>query len=204
MRVGALYPITSPTIILGTIWDRHCDILSINIPDLRELMEEVITKRNILAVSRNIFDPLGITSPVLLLPKLWLQNLWKSKMGYMKHVKVPRWLTVIAYLRIFHCDPSKLAYSAVVFLRVDIGSTVHIQLVQSKTRIAPCGQKETTIARLELLGAVISACLSSTVLKEFPTDNVYFWTDSATVLTWLKREEPCGVFVSIVFKKFEG
>ncbi|KAF8783398.1 hypothetical protein HNY73_013562 [Argiope bruennichi] len=33
-------PITSPTIILGTIWDRHCDTLSINIPDLRELMEE--------------------------------------------------------------------------------------------------------------------------------------------------------------------
>ncbi|GFX08948.1 integrase catalytic domain-containing protein [Trichonephila clavipes] len=95
---------------------------------------------------------------------------------------------------IFSCDASKLAYSAVVFLRADIGSSVYIQLVQSKTRIAPCGKKETTIARLELCAA-ISARLSTTVLKEFPTDNVYFWTDSSTVLAWLKREEPWGVFV---------
>ncbi|GFV93925.1 integrase_H2C2 domain-containing protein [Trichonephila clavipes] len=66
---------------------------------------------------------------------------------------------------------------------------------KSKTRIAPCGKKETIIARLELLGAAISAGLSTTVLKEFPTDNVYFWTDSTTVLAWLKREEAWGVFV---------
>ncbi|XP_055927959.1 uncharacterized protein LOC129959161 [Argiope bruennichi] len=191
-------PITSPTIILGTIWDRHCDTLSINIPDLRELMEEVITKRNILAASHKVFDPLGITSPVLLLPKLWLQNLWKSKIGwdeevdlktrqdflkwlmeleYLKHVRVPRWLHCDSGFENislhFFCDASKLAYSAVVFLRVDSGNSVHIQLVQSKTRIAPCGKKETTISRLELLGAAISARLSST----------------------LKREEPWGVFV---------
>ncbi|GFU78132.1 integrase catalytic domain-containing protein [Trichonephila clavipes] len=120
-------PITSLTNVLGMIWDRHCDTLSLNIPDLRELI--------------------------------------------------------------------KLAYFAVVFLRVDIGSTVHIQLVQSKTRIAPCGKKETTIAWLELLGAAITARLSTTVLKKFPTDNVYFWTDSTTVLAWLKREEPWDVFV---------
>ncbi|GFY13591.1 integrase_H2C2 domain-containing protein [Trichonephila clavipes] len=144
--------IASPTNVLGMIWDRHCDTLSLNIPDLRELMEE--------------------------------------------HVHVPRRLHCDSgfqhiSLHLF-CGASKLAYSAVVFLRVDIGSTVHIQLVQSKTRIAPCGKKETTIARLELLGAAISARLSTTVLKEFPTDNVYFWTDSTTVLAWLKREELWG------------
>ncbi|GFU88611.1 integrase_H2C2 domain-containing protein [Trichonephila clavipes] len=87
-------PIASPTNVLGMIWDRHCDTLSLNILDLRELMEE-----------------------------------------------------------------------------------------------------ETTIARLELLGAALSVRLSTTVLKEFPTENVYFWTDSTTVLAWLKREEPWGVFV---------
>ncbi|GFS37053.1 integrase_H2C2 domain-containing protein, partial [Nephila pilipes] len=43
-------------------------------------------------------------------------------------------------------DASKFAYSTVAFLRVDTGSAVHIQLVQSKVRIAPCGEKETTIA----------------------------------------------------------
>ncbi|GFY43627.1 integrase catalytic domain-containing protein [Trichonephila inaurata madagascariensis] len=189
-------PIASSTNVLGMIWDRHCDTLSLNIPDLRELMEEVITKRNILAASHKVFDLLGITGPVLLLPKLWLQSLWKSQIGwdqevdiktrqdflkwlkeleYLKHVQVPRWLhcdSGFQHISLhFFCDASKLAYSAVVFLRVDIGSTVHIQLVQSKTRIEPCGKKETTIARLELLGAAISTRLSTTVLKEFPTDN---------------------------------
>ncbi|GFY58580.1 hypothetical protein TNIN_363181 [Trichonephila inaurata madagascariensis] len=67
----------------------------------------------------------------------------------------------------FFCDASKLAYSAVVFLRVDIGSTVHIQLGLHHVE-----KKETTIATLELLGAAISARLSTTVLKKFPTDNV--------------------------------
>ncbi|GFY61476.1 integrase catalytic domain-containing protein [Trichonephila inaurata madagascariensis] len=136
-------------------------------------MEEVITKRNILAASHKVFDPLGITGPVLLLPKLWLQSLWKSQIGwdqevyiktrqdflkwlkkleYLKHVKVPKWLhwdSGFQHISLhFFCDASKLAYSAVVFLRLDIGSPVNIQLVQSKTRIAPCGKKETTIARL--------------------------------------------------------
>ncbi|GFT06688.1 integrase_H2C2 domain-containing protein [Trichonephila clavipes] len=34
-------PIASPTNVLLIIWDRHCDTLSLNIPDLRELMEEL-------------------------------------------------------------------------------------------------------------------------------------------------------------------
>ncbi|XP_071036524.1 uncharacterized protein [Parasteatoda tepidariorum] len=68
-------------------------------------------------------------------------------------------------------------------------------LVQSKTRIAPFGKKETTIARLELLGATISARFSTEVRKKFKTDDVHFWTDSTTVLAWLKREETWGVFV---------
>ncbi|GFU65569.1 hypothetical protein TNCV_634921 [Trichonephila clavipes] len=35
-------PIASPTNVLGMIWDRHCDTLSLIIPDLRELMEETV------------------------------------------------------------------------------------------------------------------------------------------------------------------
>ncbi|GFY60470.1 integrase catalytic domain-containing protein [Trichonephila inaurata madagascariensis] len=144
-------PIASPTNVLEMIWDIQCNTLSLNIPDLRELMEEVITKRNILAASHKVFDPLGITGPVLLLQKLWLQSLWKSQIGwdqevdiktrqdflkwlkeleYLKHVQIPRWLHCDSGLQNislhFFGDASKFANSAVVFLRVDIGSIIHI------------------------------------------------------------------------------
>ncbi|GBN67552.1 hypothetical protein AVEN_267492-1 [Araneus ventricosus] len=60
--------IASPTHILGMNLDRHCNTLFINIPDLKEVLNEVITKRNILAPSLKVFNPIGITSPVLLQP----------------------------------------------------------------------------------------------------------------------------------------
>ncbi|GFX84611.1 integrase_H2C2 domain-containing protein [Trichonephila clavipes] len=99
-------PIASPTNILGMIWDRHWDTLSLNIPDLRELMEVVITKRNIPAASCKVFDPLGITGPVLLLPKLWLQSLWKSQIGIRKLIPVKAWRHVSGSLNPADC-PSR-------------------------------------------------------------------------------------------------
>ncbi|GFY57165.1 CCHC-type domain-containing protein [Trichonephila inaurata madagascariensis] len=130
--------------------DRHCDTLSISIPDMKEVMKVLITKITILAASHKIFDPIGITSTAMLPPKLWLR---------------------------------------IVFLRVNNETTAHVHVVHSKARIAPSGKKETMIARLELLGATISVRLYPQVLKEFHTDCVYFWTDSTTVLAWLKRED---------------
>ncbi|XP_071037192.1 uncharacterized protein [Parasteatoda tepidariorum] len=74
-------PNSSETYILGMKWNRQSDTLLINIPDMKDTKHEKITKRSILAASHRVFDPMGITSPVSLLPKLWLQNLWKAKTG---------------------------------------------------------------------------------------------------------------------------
>ncbi|GFW84541.1 integrase_H2C2 domain-containing protein [Trichonephila clavipes] len=187
------YPIASPGNVLRMIWDRHCDTISLNIPDLRELMKEVITKRNILAASHKVFDPLGITGTVLLLPKLWLQSLWKSQIGwdeevdiktsqdflkglkeleYLKHVQVPRWFyTVIVDFSIF-------------------------RYIFSVTQDCTMWKKGNNNCQTGTSWCCyICSSFSTTVLKEFPTDNVYFWTDSTTVLVWLKRKEPWGAFV---------
>ncbi|GFX54512.1 integrase catalytic domain-containing protein [Trichonephila clavipes] len=80
--------IASPTNVVGRIWDRHCDTLSLNIPDLRELMEEVITKRNILAASHKVFDPLGdhwssvATTKTLATKFVEISNWLRSKSRY--------------------------------------------------------------------------------------------------------------------------
>ncbi|GBN32832.1 hypothetical protein AVEN_94653-1 [Araneus ventricosus] len=88
-----------------------------------------------------------------------------------------------------------LAYSAVAFIRVQTRDSVQVHLLQAKARVIPGGREETTIARLELLGATICARLSSTIIKEFKADNIYFWTDSSTVLAWIQRKKVWDVFV---------
>ena len=61
----------------------------------------------------------------------------------------------------------------------------HSSIVVAKTKVAPI--RKLTIPKLELCGAALVTRLiqhASTVL-EIPTDDVYLWTDSTIVLSWL-------------------
>ncbi|GFS80430.1 uncharacterized protein NPIL_122061 [Nephila pilipes] len=101
-------------------------------------------------------------------------------------MRIPRWLNCNLEIENvslhFFSDASKLAYSVVAFDRVQIRDYVQVHLVKTKARVAPSGRKETTIARLEILGVTISARLASSIISEFQADDIYFWTDSSTVL----------------------
>ena len=91
-------------------------------------------------------------------------------------------------LYIFFSDASKNAYAVAVFIRVESNECVKVHILQARTRVASTGKKETAIARLELPAATISARLSSVILGEFDHAEVFFWTDSSTVLTWIKKK----------------
>lgn len=212
-------PFTAPTNVLGLLWDKYSDTLRINLSSFKNF-DEKVTKRIILASAHKIFDPLGVTCPVALFPKLILQRLWKENMSwdqevdletkkmyqkwrrdviFLSTIEIPRWIRLGSEgqrhsLHVF-CDASRSAYATVVFLRVERENSVHIQLIQAKARVSPCGRKETTVARLELLGATIAARLFSNIVKDLPVENVYCWTDSTTVLAWLRRDDTWGVFV---------
>ena len=58
----------------------------------------------------------------------------------------------------------------------------------SKARVTPL--KMTTVPRLELQAAVLSAKVSKVLIKELPYENIrnYFWTDSKIVLSYIKNE----------------
>jgi len=61
------------TFVLGLKWDKNLDTLSC---DLSTLLPEdfKITKRGILATIARIFDPIGFTSPAVIIPKLILRE----------------------------------------------------------------------------------------------------------------------------------
>ena len=93
---------------LGILWDPNEDVLKVKV-----LYKEVPnTKRGILSFTSSIFDPLGMISPVILEPKLLIQELWKRNIDWdelipldiltrwniwkqsiqnLNHVKIERW-----------------------------------------------------------------------------------------------------------------
>ncbi|GFX37154.1 uncharacterized protein TNCV_4797211 [Trichonephila clavipes] len=84
-------------------------------------------------------------------------------------------------------DASKLAYGAAAYVKVRKQNEVLVNLITSKTRVAPL--KAVTLPRLELLGALVAARLSSRVqeiVRKKKECKVFHWTDSKIVLFWIK------------------
>jgi hypothetical protein len=204
--------------VLGLLWNRNDDTLS---PDMRECstMEGNVTKRKILSAAHRIFDPLGISCPVTLVPKLMLQELWSLKLGWdepvpvqvekgfrnwekrtpaLAQVRFPRWIMGKSEgkntLHVF-MDASSTAYAACVFLRNKSEDVVNVQLMMAKSRVA--STKKMTIPRLELLGCCIGARLALMVKKvmEEPDIETYYWTDSSNALYWIQKNENWATFV---------
>ena len=70
------------TLVLGVSFNKVRDTLSINPAMLNQKTLEIVTKREILSAAQKVFDPIGFTSPVTLIPKLLLKKLWKDKIDW--------------------------------------------------------------------------------------------------------------------------
>lgn len=92
-------------------------------------------------------------------------------------------------------DGSKLAFSCVAYLRVELPSAVSVQLIAAKSRITPV--KQITIPRVELLGCLIGSRIARSVRSALNLNGIpeYYWSDSTTALAWITREDPWGTFV---------
>ncbi|XP_045482841.1 uncharacterized protein LOC123686673 [Harmonia axyridis] len=206
--------------VLGLNWNRNLDTLELNSEWYRDINIELITKRIILSTAQRIFDPIGFSCPVSLYPKILLQKTWNLKLGwdtevpddikicflswikdipFLLDLKIPRWLVTSDAvherwtLHVF-CDASGNSYATAIFLRSESSRGVEVQLIQAKSRVAPI--KQMTIPRLELLAATIGARLSKMVSENLPVDiPVYWWSDSSTVLAWIKRDDNWKPFI---------
>lgn len=64
--------------VLGIIWNPSEDSIAIK-KNKGKIKESKITKRDILRLVIGVFDPLGLFTPVMLGPKVLIQDLWKMK-----------------------------------------------------------------------------------------------------------------------------
>ncbi|KAF8795948.1 hypothetical protein HNY73_000391 [Argiope bruennichi] len=191
--------------VLGIFWNLLTDSIQVRIAD----GEIVNTKRQLLSVIAKTFDPLGLFSPSVIILKIMLQELWKSKAAWddpvpltiletwtkfkqqsynLNLISVPRFLgvdnnSVIHYTRFLRCIYKSIR-CAVVYLK---SRQNQVSLVSAKTRVAPI--KQLTIPRLELCGSLLFAELITAIEKalSFPIKERYLWTDSTIVLSWINR-----------------
>ena len=113
----------------------------------------------------------------------------------LNHVRIPRCYFDNKSSKLksaeLHCfsDASEKAYAAAVNLRSTYDECIDVNLIASKTRVAPL--KEQSIPWLELLGATILVHLAKTVQDVLPRKlETVFWVDSMTVLCWIRNAKP--------------
>ncbi|XP_043070225.1 uncharacterized protein LOC122322379 [Drosophila grimshawi] len=62
------------TSALGVSWNQHTDMLLFHFKP--KIVASTVTKRTILSIASALFDPLGLVSPLIIVAKIILQELW--------------------------------------------------------------------------------------------------------------------------------
>lgn len=198
--------------VLGLVWNPVSDTLGFPIDEMVINDDKPITKRLVLAQTAKLYDPSGYASPVIMFAKSFFQRLWRLSLdwdspipfelqkewsGFKRSLSsfrgfvVPRHLVSYGKTQIHgFCDASLTGYSAVLYLRCLHGISVRVNLICSKTRVSPL--RSCSIPRLELLGAHLLAKLAKhyvpLIAADVVLDDVFLWTDSSIVLSWIKIE----------------
>ncbi|XP_059086914.1 uncharacterized protein LOC131883456 [Tigriopus californicus] len=197
---------------LGVVWNVQDDTFGFQI----NVKEAKTTQRTMLSMIASIYDPIGAAAPFLIIGRILLQETcaikigwdgmvpgaieqrwkkWLSTLPALSELKIPRALKppglgaiLSAELHSFG-DGSKSGYGSVAYLRLeDESGNIAVSLVAGKARVGP--NKPTTIPRMELVAAVLSATLSEQVKSEIDMDlEVFYWTDSTVVLGYVLNQE---------------
>lgn len=208
---------TTETKALGMKWIPKSDIFMLA---YKPQEHKKITKRTVLSETAQLFDPLVIVNPVIVLAKVFLQELWELKLDWdaalpvhlhtkwqnfreelakLNEVKISRSIViqdaVKAELHVF-ADASERAYGSVTYLRSENEKgQVKVSLVCAKSRVAPVSK--ISLPRLELFGGVVAVELANKLgnaLGMTLADTTY-WTDSEVTLNWICSEKHYKTFV---------
>ncbi|GFS92152.1 integrase catalytic domain-containing protein [Trichonephila clavipes] len=146
--------------VLGLFWNSCNDTFGFQ-PSLE--LTPPLTKRRILSESSKLFDHLGLLSPCT------MGNPYSRQ-----HSRIA-----------WFCRCSSLAYAAAIYCPQKHNGRIKVQLLVSKTKVVPV--KQVSIPRLELCGAHLLSKHFKSVLRTLKhyTFDVFAWTDSKIVLSWL-------------------
>ncbi|XP_067950006.1 uncharacterized protein [Watersipora subatra] len=208
--------------MLGLQWAMSGDTFKF----INNIKEKPQTKRGILSVVSQLFDPLGFLCPFILLGKnilqkvtklnvgwdddingelkeLWLK--WVAELAFLDQIQIPRCLKAANFgetvrIELHHfSDASDHGIGAASYIKlIDDQGNVHTTLLAGKSKVIPSKQ-QVTISRLELLGAVAATKLAKMLRTELNMhiDGEYFWTDSKIVLGSRPNEGGGGVCVYV-------
>lgn len=197
---------------LGLIWQPEQDILQFQV-NINEPNAGPVNKRTILSQLSKIFDPLGLLNPIILLGKIFMQQLWQLNISWdepipsslqknwSKYYEQLKEIEKIEFSRRVICseshasiqlhafsDASQVAYGTCVYVRsIDKDNNISVALLCAKSRVAPI--KQITLPRLELCAAELMAKLVDKLQRalNIPTLQIFYWTDSTIVLSWLSE-----------------
>lgn len=199
---------------LGLSCDVLNDQLTFSCPSMTE-NENMNTKRKVLSFIGKMFDPLGLIGPIIVVAKIFMQQLWSLNLDWdsilpqeqlkcwnifiknlieMGTLTIPRALkspNIVSVELVGYADASMKAFGCCLYLRVfNSNGTISTNLICSKSRIAPLN-KGLTIPKLELNSALLLSQLTnraSKVLSERLQFNVFLYSDSQIVLAWIQSQ----------------
>ena len=204
--------------ILGLSWDTQTDAITFPAQNF-DSTSTPLTKRKVLSMASKLYDPLGMLSPITLVARLFLAELWDQKFGWdqplppnlsaqwhsiekdlnaASRLEFSRWVKFDkaqpVSLHVF-TDASKSALGVTAYLTQDLCSV----LLGSKSKIVSNSKGHLTIPQLELsamfLGTQYCDTLFNIIKKDFSHVSVFLWTDSEIALFWLASKRKLKQFV---------
>ena len=88
--------------VLGLLWDTAGDTLTLNPKEFTSTHHSLVTKREVFKDMSKIFDPLGIVTPVTIMAKLFMQELWQKQLDWdepLSKVMRTRWHNILTNLQ---------------------------------------------------------------------------------------------------------
>ncbi|XP_037942575.1 uncharacterized protein LOC119675447 [Teleopsis dalmanni] len=178
------------TSALGVKWRPDTDVFMFSFKPKK--LVSVTTKRSILSFTASFFDPLGLINPIIVVPRIILQQLWVQNISWDEGIpeilasKFKDFIDDLQHLPLLHIPR---------FVRMS--NTIEVQ-VHGFCDASIGSYENMFVATTELCSAQLLTKLWAKVQPHlsFEISEVYFWSDSQITLHWIRSESSTlSVFV---------